>query len=372
MLSWHVIRNWTPDKGGWLLVMVRIATNMFGVPTFVFVAGVAFGLSWQLGENKGICVQEQRQKSLARTGTLALISGGYNLVGVLVHGYGWENLWFWYILQTVLWCRLLALGIVHWDNKSHQLIVALGIIAITPFILNGLNFGQDLTGGKRVLYFILFNPLDADSPLFFLPTFIIGMILGSEMGTITIDPSNTQNINLQLKKWLLCGGLFITAGVLLGWQQVDTEIGWHYIDQLNLHPDINILTLPFVLIRGSYAWCLFTIGCNILLLTFIFYRVDLPNKENSKNTHSDNWLDLYGRYSLTIYLGHYLYFIIHFNISFCWIWLPMLIILTATGGIIKQLEKLGQGRYSFEYGMALVIRKFNSITDRKNEGTKNT
>ena len=101
---------------------------------------------------------------------------------------------------------------------------------------------KDLNNSANIIYFILFNQLNANNILIFLPFFLIGTIFDQEIFELQMSKDSTKN---RLKKWLLLGFIMLLFGLIIGILQfVDSELGTIYIQKLNRNPNWDVHALP--------------------------------------------------------------------------------------------------------------------------------
>lgn len=206
MVFLHAIHYWMPSEYHWFWAILYLIITGVGVPGFTFISGFAFGYAWQKDIKKGLNNKEIYLKGLARGIVLLVTAFIYNFFAVVVHNYGWENIWFWYILQTLAFSRLYSLATAKLSPIIRGLI-AIGIILITPTILNYLNLARMDNASMNVLYFLLFNPVGNDAILFIMPFFVFGVLLGEflyKIHTLKIYPVKSL-------RWILIAG-----GICLG------------------------------------------------------------------------------------------------------------------------------------------------------------
>ena len=368
MLVIHVANNWLNDDSRWFLIIMRIFSNTMAVNGFIFVSGLSFGFAWDRNASKGMQLKENSYKSLSRTILIGIISLVYNITTIFIQGYELKEIWFWYILQTIAFLRLINIFIIKLSVKK-RFILALLIIILSPLILELLS-GNNLV--IKGFYFILYNSLDSNSPIFFLPFFIIGTIFGEKISNLNNCNSNDRvDMKNIIKNWIIIGLIFILIGILSGSKLVDKEIGWNYIDTLNLHPNINITKIPLVFVRASYSWSFYTIGVEIILLSILYYYFDDRKIMTNKKFEP---FERYGRYSLTIYLIHYIYFAKRFYFDYTTIIFPTILLLILIWIFVKLLDYYGKGKYSVEYiigyyGNFLYNKYFNTTIEVKNKNS---
>ena len=109
MLITHGFLYWLDPKDAYILVIYHFISNTFLVNGFVFASGLGFGYSWNHQMKKGALKKEIYLRSLIKTFIILILSFIYNIVAVLVNDYGWNNIWYWYVLQTIAFSRLFAL-----------------------------------------------------------------------------------------------------------------------------------------------------------------------------------------------------------------------------------------------------------------------
>jgi peptidoglycan/LPS O-acetylase OafA/YrhL len=360
MLITHGFLYWLDSKDAYILIIYRFISNTFLVNGFIFVSGLGFGFSWNHQLEKGTSKKKIYQRSLIRTLIIFILSLIYNIVAVPINDYGWNNIWYWYILQTIAFSRLIGLVLIKIPKRTRFLFLII-LIILTPVLLNWLQMNKDLNNIANIIYFILFNQLDANSILIFLPFFLIGTIFGQEIFELSED-----SINNKLKKWLLLGFIMLLSGLIIGsLQYIDSELGTYYIQKLNRNPNWNIDALPLFLIRGSYAWCIYSIGWEILILIFVFYIVEVKRKNKGLRLEEKwNILELFGKYSLSIYLYHYIFLIIPLELTPVFIWLPIVLLILTVWLAVYFLNRCEDGTYSIEYLISFIV---NHAKNEKNE-----
>ena len=353
MLITHGFLYWLDPKDAYILIIYRFISNIFMVNGFVFVSGLGFGYSWNRQMKKGALKKEIYLRSLIRTFIILILSFIYNVAAVLINDYGWNNIWYWYILQTIAFSRLFGLVLIKIPKRT-RFIFCLVLILLTPVLLNGLQMTKNINNNANIVYFILFNEINANSILIFLPFFLIGTIFGQEIFKLQVSKDSTKNM---LIKWLCLGLILLLLGIIIGsLQYSDSELGTYYIQKLNRNPNWNVQTLPLFLIRGSYAWCIYSIGWEILILVFVFYIVEVKRKNKGLKEKS-NMLMLFGKYSLSIYLCHYLFFIIQLELSPVFIGIPIILLVLTVWVTVYFLNRCEDGTYSIEYLISFIINQ---------------
>ena len=365
MLITHGLLYWLDLDSYWLLTLFRLISNTFLVNGFVFVSGLCFGYSWNYQIENGVPFKKIYLRSLKRTFLLFILSFIYNFIAIFVNEYGFTNIWYWYILQTISFSRLLGLILIN-IRKVIRFIIALIWIFFTPFVIK---WSQN----NDLFYFLLFNPINADSIMIFFPFFIFGTLFGDLISNLTTK--SNEIIATETKKWLKMAmrlAIFLLImGIFIGiMQPTNSELGTYYIANLNKNSNWKFQTLPLFLIRGSYVWCIYSLGWEILIFIAVFYFCDFKNKiiqerserENSKgkeqqgNKKNLNILELFGQYSLSIYLAQYLFFIVKIKCSPSFIWMPIFLLLFIFWLFFCLLTYFGKENYSIEYIISYVSK----------------
>ncbi|MHA1725927.1 MAG: hypothetical protein ACTSXH_14025, partial [Promethearchaeota archaeon] len=167
-----------------------------------------------------------------------------------------------------------------------------------------------------------------------------------------------------LEKWFLIGlGLFI-FGLIIGLKPAGAERDYYeLIKWINTHPNIDISSLPFFIIPNSYAWVLFCAGWQIMFAIVSFYIIDI----NGHFPKPSNIFNIFGKYSLSIYFGHYLllyfpFFIDpNFSLNYINIWFYFIGFEAIIWLIFYYLDKKQHYNISLEFVIAIFSRKLNSF-----------
>ncbi len=376
MLMIHVAKYWSKDSALWLVGLQFLTVNIMGTSQFTYVAGLSFSFSYYSHLMKNNSKEHAIKKSLSRTIVLIILSFGYNGFQVLVVGDEWNGLWAWNILQTIAFCRFLAIFFMSIPKYSRGIIAVIWVF-LTELIVNWLLLIYQTDPSAGTVYRIFFNPIHADGILFFFPFFLLGTIFGELIFEIShhselfhhksVNELNFDPKNKVIKTLKLCffAGLFLfISGILLGVHPQGLERDYyHLIPYINLHPNIQIASLPFFLLPNSYPWVFYCAGWQIMLTSVLYYLIDF--KEHKPKL--SNIFIMFGRYSLTIYLTQYIFLFLPsfcgMNFKFITFGLIISIILFEILQYIfvQFLEKKGKGKYSIEY----VIKNFSTTIANK-------
>ncbi|MHA1612152.1 MAG: heparan-alpha-glucosaminide N-acetyltransferase domain-containing protein [Promethearchaeota archaeon] len=329
MLCTHVLLYWLQPVDQWALIIFRLLSNPFVIPNFVFVSGMAFGFSWYQKRRQSIEEDIIRKASLQRTLKLAIISFIYNLISLIVLNRPLHYIWAWYILQSIFFFRILGTFVIGL-KKQWRIMIAFLIWFVHFYITEYTNWfvnGTGIKGNKfgEILFYLLYNPLYANGLLIFFPIFCLATIFGENI-------SNLHNKNREINGTEFWWGLsMVILSISYGWMCTSQEIGWNYIDDLQINPQITISCLPSFLIRGSVMWALFSIGCCTILYSIV---VGWLYKERSNTNRVLNGIrrgvEFLGRYSLEIYLFQYTFYLlakaIPYRFPLFLIWIPLVIV----------------------------------------------
>ncbi len=371
MLITHALSFWFVPSSMWLFTLEGITAGSICASGFVFISGASFGFSWAKNERAGIPQKEQYLKGIASAIVLYILAFSNNALAGKVNADGFASLFYWHLFQALAFSRLLGLLFVK-VKRVPGIILVVGLIAFAAIFLQLIDYGQTSDPLKFTLFSIFFRRLD-DYPIFvYFPFFLMGMVIGKEIQSFTEKP--TLNLGV-LKNWLLIGAIFMVAGVLLGFQLSKLVLGWGLLDWLSTYPFATLDALPFFLILDTYAWCVFFTGFQICLLMLSFYYWDIrPLKQTPAGKSSKKgMLDIFGKYSLTIYMAHMVIYAFPLRLDYLTIWLPTLAFVLVAWVVFWQLDRLGKGKISLEYVMGIfgewLFRRFAGKSRHKKTPT---
>ncbi len=374
MLMAHIETYWLESESFWLIGIKFLIVQIMGTSNFTFVAGIGFAFSFKNNMKKSKSLKLTIRKSLSHTIILIIVSFIFNGLQVLIGGLGLSGLWAWNILQCIAFCRLFGILILL-ISKYFRFIIAIIWIFLTEIVIAWMLPIYQVESFARIVFLLFFNPIHGDGILIFFPFFIFGTLFGEFIQNFTSkDKISTDNKDITkkssriLEKWFLIGlGLFI-FGLIIGLKPAGAERDYYeLIKWINTHPNIDISSLPFFIMPNSYAWVLFCAGWQIMFAIVSFYIIDLKGHFPK----SSNIFNIFGKYSLSIYFGHYLllYFpffidpnfsLNHINIWFFFIGFEAIIWL-----IFYYLDKKQHYKISLEFLIAVFSRKLNSFLNNK-------
>ncbi|MHA1611559.1 MAG: heparan-alpha-glucosaminide N-acetyltransferase domain-containing protein [Promethearchaeota archaeon] len=374
MIIAHVGNYWLTPDSRWLVGLFFLIVNVQGTNGFTFVAGLGFGYSWFRNKEKF-----RKKRSLTHTFLLFVISIGFNIISALVrkNPFWFEYFWYWNILQTIAVCRLLGELLLRLKIRIRLVILIVMIPVVyflTFWIVPDLFFDPIMIDSElmSVLFYLLYNPLHADGILFFLPFFIMGTIAGELLWKNRDEYSSESRISPQgtnispkgskiLRIGTIIGAIFMITGIGLGLRPLTYDYGWNLLQQINIHTKIQWEGIPLFLIANSAPWTLYSLGFELLFLIFIFKLVDI-NKTESKSRLS--MVEYFGRYSLSIYLGHYIIlFLPWFQQRFdeLSIWIPLFLFVGVIYLFARVMNHPKYHNLALETQMQKMIRHYTSV-----------
>lgn len=416
MVVAHVGTYWLRGEDQWLVALYFLVVNVHGTNGFTFVAGMGFGYSWmremqetlkrrqqdenikrrQKDENvkrtqkdesikrgqKGLPTRanqspqanmpkSQARKSLEHSLLLLGLSILYNVGSALVRGSPrwFEYIWYWNILQTIAVCRIVAWAMIR-VPKRWRVAIILALILGTPWITEWVAPNREFsplqspTTQQALFFYLFYNPLYADGLLFFLPFFLTGTIVGEFLADLKKGPLNNQHPFRHhhkrfFRKWTILGAVICLAGVALGLENQTGDYGWNLLALINLHPKINWQGLPAFLVANSWQWIIYSIGFELFLSGLLLYRVDFQQTQRKRQWGQGLILKLYGKYSLTVYLEHYLLLFLPFlqnAFSASTIWIPLFLFVLIVAGYTRWLDQEKRQRWTIEYYFRKILQ----------------
>lgn len=376
MVLAHVHKSWLEYDSRWMEGTLYCILGPMGIPGFVMVSGMSFGFSWENNTEKGMNYKKNFNYQLSRTIVLLIVAFGNNLLRVIIfyntllstNQYPWFigpsgvilNIFYWLILFTLGFSRLFGAYTMRL-NKIWRFIFSIGLILITPIILQGLKSIRSTSILGESLYWILFNGEIENPILMYFPCFMIGTILGQEIYSHT-KTNSFEN----LKKLLIAGIIVFFSGILSGLRGLNSsQTIWAWTTEFATNPNWNITETPMFLVKNEFPWILYSSGWLIILTIFIYYKIDY--KKKPKKAY---FFELYGKYSLTIYLVHYICNYIPLMLSYKLIGFAFLIFMFILWILLYLIDTKAKGKISLEYVMGIGAKKLSSLMIKKSSKTK--
>ncbi len=353
MIVTHAICFWPKPEAIWLFAYEGPLIGSIAACGYVFVSGIGFGFSWTKVDSSGVSPKEQNLRSFSHSMALYVIALGFNLgssFSATEQGFG---IFSWTILQCLVFSRLLSQIFIKL-KKNYRFLTALGLIAISSIVLNLIDFGYSDNLFHKVLFVLFYIPLSSYPFIVYFPFFLIGTIIGEDLYKGFKDPIKAR---ILVKQWFFIGSCLVGLGVLLG-LQLETITPYNGRDIfffLHANPAVLLTEYPIVLDPNSYAWCLAACGINIILLMSLVCFLDLNAGRHEKTRIANkNLFFLFGKYSLTIYLGHYLAFLLPLLLDVYLIWVAAFLLVFIVYLLILKLDKRGKGKYSLEFVIGII------------------
>ena len=376
MLMAHLETYWLEPESFWVIGIKFLIAQIMGTSNFTFVAGIGFAFSFQNNLKKSTSRNLTIKKSLSHTIILIIISFIFNGLQILIGGLGLSGFWAWNILQCIAFCRLFGILIIL-VSKYFRFLIAIIWIFLTGFIISWMLPIYEIDSFARIVFLIFFKPLHGDGILIFFPFFIFGTLIGEFIQNFTIKDNistitkeSTKNNLKGLEKWFLIGlGMFI-FGFIIGLKPAGAERDYYgLIKWINTHPNIDISTLPFFIMPNSYAWVFFFAGWQIMFAIVSFFIIDLKGHFPKPS----NLFNIFGKYSLSIYFGHYLLLYLpffinsNFSLNYIYIWFYFFGFEVIIWWIFYILDKKQYNNISLEYAILIFSRKLNSYLNLNNK-----
>ncbi len=378
MILAHIETYWLEPESFWSIGIKFLIIQIMGTSNFTFVAGIGFAFSFQNSLKKFTSRNLVIKKSLSHTIILIIVSFIFNGLQVLIGGSDLSGLWAWNILQCIAFCRLFGILIIH-VSKYFRFIIAIIWIFLTEFIISWMLPRYHVESFARSVFLIFFNPLHGDGILIFFPFFIFGILIGEFIHYVTnkenisaVNNESTKNNLNPLRKWFLIGlGMFI-FGLIIGLKPAGTERDYYeLIKWINTHPNIDISSLPFFIMPNSYAWVFYCAGWQIMFVIVSFYIIDIKGHFPKPS----NIFNIFGKYSLSIYFGHYLLLYLpffinpNFSLNYINIWVYFIAFEAIIWLIFYYLDKKQRNNISLEFVIGVFSRKLNSFLNNKSKNS---
>lgn len=371
MILAHSFSAWVVPESKWLEAVLYLSLSPFGPPGFIFVAGMGFGFSWDKKSHSGANYKQNFIEQMPRSIILLLIAIVYNIVGLII---GWNslgtpnfvsgtlgklwNIWIWHILFTIAIARILCIFTMKL-SRINRLILSIVLMILTPFILGGLNAIRGTNVFGEFIYWILFNPIGEDSVMIFFPFFVIGSVMGEFISERSYNESF-----IKLKKMLILGVVCVILGILLGLNTLtstsfDNPLGydpyWAFTTELATNPIFDASGTPMFLIKNTYPWVFYAMGYDILLAIGLYYIIDYKRYKDKSSPY-----ELLGKYSFTIYIAHYICYVIPLVLTHITLLIAFPLFLFLMWFMAFMIETRGKGKYSLEYligfGAILMVK----------------
>lgn len=264
MLAYHFL-VWLLEVSarGHLFRTFQILGTFFAPAIFFFITGVTLSFSVMHRQFEGRSNKEVGWHVLKRYGGLILL--GF-LLNVVVWGY--RSFWLWDVLEMIGLCNIIAfLALLSSSDLVLLLVGSTGLASY--FLIRNITF-------PPLLEAILHNPLKGTFPLGpFLFFTVVGAVFGRRIIGIIRDEKEARGCRICFQ----VGGVLLAVSLLM-----------------------HVLGLTITRYPVSLSYMAFATGVVLLVLGSLFYWQDVKEKKSVLLLP----IMVYGRYALSIYVGHYL------------------------------------------------------------------
>ncbi len=327
MIFGHTFAYWLLPDYKWVSGFEAIIMGFLSANAFVFIAGIGIGLAYSRQQIKiktdpEFTSKHARINYFAKTLLLLVIALITNLIGSLVEAKSFQ-LWVWYVLLTISIARIVCYPTFHL-SPGIRIILGFSIFLLADPLRTFL------FESSPELYYIFYNPPEQNTPFPFFGFIILGSVLGEWIYLRRLSNESSIKSQNRLVKFItpknlsIAGFFLIIFGVLSGLTIYTGEVAQLQLYWINKSELFSFNGIPLFLVRGSGSWSFYSVGVEIVALSFFLFLDDHRNKTNEipkqrKNLprkiagQIGNILNLFGNYSLTIYLTHYALVILFSN-----------------------------------------------------------
>lgn len=284
-MGWWIISQ---DYYTELFFYINVLVDAMGAAGFLFISGMSLTLSYHEKLEKVKIIDDYtyerfRCEYLLKAVLLLFIGIGYNLI-VVFRDMNIQNLWSWFIFQTIPFCMILF-----WSLFKINIILKAGI-AIGILIFNEIiyvllvPFRGNFESIFGIIYYFMFNQVEL-SPFFrYFPFFIIGSLIGDLLYSKISQEKEFAKKDIMIS--------FNLSLMIIGISLIFASL---YI-------------IPFeILERFNISWPIYAIGVHLLSFSILLsIESSIPIKLKKKY----RFFFYFSYYSFTIFLLHYpIYFI---------------------------------------------------------------
>ncbi|NVM16295.1 MAG: hypothetical protein HWN80_01160 [Candidatus Lokiarchaeota archaeon] len=346
---WIVFGDELKDIYGFIITILDI----IGPLLYIFVGSLS--ISFTLNKKMGSYPEKiYRNKILKQALFLILLGCLYNII--LNPNLGFPiNLWGWNILVFLGFSQIicyLAYKLVRWA----RLVIGLSVIFLTPGFRELLFISKDTNLIMEAIHFMIVSPFPNYSLLPFASFSFFSAVFGEviyESIILNSDRANLHSTQSILKYGLVllaCGLLlpFIDIGLVVGADNFDPS-KYPFLEAvpiLKAHNILYIQGLPLFLLRGTPSNLFLSMGLALLIFTIFYYYSDILHK----NGKLCRILNIYGRHSLTIFFGQFLFILVLYQKVTLLLFFPYLILYIAILGVLFFLwQKNGKSILSLDW-----------------------
>jgi len=294
----------------YIIAYIAIFSEIFGSLLLVF--SYSFETIFILQKMMGSPPERSHRNHVIKRGLFLILLGFlYNWIIYLVSGFtsggwGWNIIIFLGFAQIIIY---FSFKLIRWA----RVVIGLTILLFTPILRELLFFGKSDNIFLNVLYFFIVSP---DPNLCLIPyaSLCFFASIFSELIYQAKVLDNKKAIKISINSTLRYAIAFVLAGFALSMTDFNPLITSDFYNPLK-YPFIDIdpilqnqdfqyiLYMPEILLSGTVAYILFTVGLLIVTIGLLFYISEVRVRENKIL----NGLQFFGRHSITIIFIQYLF-----------------------------------------------------------------
>lgn len=327
MIFGHTIIFWLRQEDQWLRLVIFLSCEVIGANLFILLAGMSLVFAYhsyqkKISSNQGYTPLHAKIDFGIRTLWIVFLAFLMNIIGSSTLEQ--LTIWIWNVLLTIAIARFACYPFLHFSPWYRVSIGTFFFILADPMrtILYSM--------GISSLFYLSFDVVIQCTPFPFFGFLFIGSALGDWLKDWRSQQSALENgPNKIFPRNLSIVGLILIGFGVLGGSQISTSgIAFNFFTNPNIYINLLLQGLPIFLIRGSGAWSFYCLGFELLIfagfLRLDIYRISrqisrqilFSSNGGTKKVYenSTKGLILFGQYSLTVYVTHYLIYFIFPNI----------------------------------------------------------
>ncbi len=306
----HLGALWLDPEWRFVYGFVLTYADFFGPGLFVLLS--ALSVVFSVRRKQGRVPEKVIQKGVFIRGFSIIVIGMfYNLAALAMIGvevpfplnfFGWNILMFLGFSQIFSYYSLKLKKVVRAG-------IGLFIIFVSEYIREVIYLGMEENIGLQILHFIIVSPTPMVTLLPWLAICFIGTIFGDLLHEAMIEGTEESYLKL-FRQYLLWGIILTSFGMIIGWRLETPETmvlsEYTHLELLliiNRQPYYQYPGMYNFLIRGTASNMFFLIGINLLVMSLVFYLVDIKGKSNALS----RMFKSYGIVSLTLFLLHQIF-----------------------------------------------------------------
>lgn len=323
MIFAHTGQYWIQRSDIWFYGFLFLIFEVIGANAFIFVAGIGLSLFYNLQKQKAQEEEITEMKHVhvnftVRSSCILFLAFLTIIVGTTLSGE--LDIWVWYVLLTIAIARFICYPLLR-IKPILRCVLGIIIFSLTDIL-------RLLTSAENYSFFnyFLFNDLQSNPPFPFFGFFFIGTAIGDWLyNWFSVEETSRSYWNQHfIRNMMILGILFSGFGILIGLAPNNNEIARGNIWALNFHQKVYLESLPTFLVRTTMPWCFYSMGLELILLSFLIYlettmkkcrtsNLEEINKDENRSISKMKYIQVFGQYSLTIYLSHYLLILVFYR-----------------------------------------------------------